>query len=145
MTDRDVIGRGGNCRRGGGVLVVSICGGCVGGCDVVLDAVVLGGVAVVCRGQHHRCLVGFGVLVVEVDDASAAVGGGRNTGNQAQTTEFKGGVQMQERTSDFYEKYIEPVLVVLIRMAANGCFCGAGTILTFWLGASLWEVRHIKI
>lgn len=27
----------------------------------------------------------------------------------------------------------------------NGCFCGAATVLTFWLGASLWEVQHIKI
>lgn len=100
VTDRDVIGRGGGCRRGGGVLVVSICGGCVGGCDVVLDAVVLAGVAVVCRGEHHRCLVCFGVLVVEVDHTSAAVGGGRNTGNQIQTAEIKGGVQMKERICD---------------------------------------------
>lgn len=74
------------------MLVVSICGGCVGGCDAVLDAVVLGGVAVVCRGQHHRCLVCFCVLVVEVDHASAAVRGRRHTGNKTQTTGLKGGV-----------------------------------------------------
>lgn len=100
VTDRDVIGRGGGCGRGGGVLVVSICGGCVGGRDVVLDAVVLGGVAVVCRRQHHRCLVCFGVLVVEVDHASAAVGGGRSTGSQTQTTEIKGGAEMKGRACD---------------------------------------------
>lgn len=93
-THRDVIGKGGGCRGGGGVLVVSICDGCVGGCDAVLDAVVLGGVAVVGRRQHHRCLVCFRVLVVEVDHASAAVRGRRNTGNQTQTqtTGLKGGV-----------------------------------------------------
>lgn len=74
--------------------------------------------------------------MVEVDHASAAVGGGGNTGNQIQTTEVKGGVQMKERIRE---------TVVLIRMAANTCSCGAGTVLTFWLGASLWEVQHIKI
>lgn len=82
VTDRDVIRRGGGCRGGGGVLVVSICSGCVGGCDAVLEDVVLGGVAVVCRGQHHCCFVCFCVLVVEVDHASAAVRGRRNTGNK---------------------------------------------------------------
>lgn len=91
VADRDRIRGGGGCRRGGGVLVVSICGGCVGGYDAVLDAVVLGGVAVVCRGEHHGCLVCFCVLVVEVDHASAAVRRRGNTATKIQAADIKGG------------------------------------------------------
>lgn len=84
-THRDVFGRGGGRGGGGGVPVVSGCAGRAGGRDAGLHAVVLGGVAVVGRGQHHGGLVRLRVLVVEVDHASAAVRGRRNTANQTHT------------------------------------------------------------
>lgn len=45
----------------------------------------------------------------------------------------------------FLSQHRDSLSVVLIRIAVNLCFCSAGTFLTFWLGAPLWEVQHIKI
>lgn len=54
-------------------MVVVICSDATGGRDVVLNGTVVRGVTVVCRREHHGCLVCLRVLMVQVHHAPTAV------------------------------------------------------------------------
>lgn len=71
-------------------MVVVVCSDPAGGRDVVLDGIVMWGVTVVFRGEHHGCLVCLRVLMVQVDHALTAVRCRRHTVKGGGKTVMKG-------------------------------------------------------